>query len=129
MVGNATHHAGKTDHRADRQIELAGDHQQACADRDQTEIGGDLRPVHHAVEVEHPRVAGGQAEHDEHHHGAGERREFRSAEQMAEPGFLAHAFVDGSGLRGGRRARLWRVLRIGRRLLAVMGMKQVGDTH
>ena len=57
------HHAREADHRTDRQVELAGDHQQARADREQAQVGRDLRPVHHALEVEHARSAGGDAEH------------------------------------------------------------------
>ena len=87
------HHAGEADHRADRQVELAGDHQQAGADRDEPQIGRDLRPVHDAVEIEHPRVAGGKPEYDEHQHGAGDRGELRAIEQMPEPRFPAHALV------------------------------------
>jgi hypothetical protein len=66
---------------------------QACTDRDDAEIRGDLRPVHHAVEIEHARIAGRKTEHQEHHHGAGKRGEFRTAQQVFEPRFATHALV------------------------------------
>ena len=57
------------------------------------EVGGDLRPVHDAVEVEHARAARAEAEHGEHQHRARDRGEFRPVQQMPEPRFAAHAFV------------------------------------
>ena len=97
------HHAGKADHGADRQVEFAGDHQYAGADGDDAQVGGHLRPVDHAVEVEHARVAGRQDEEGEHQDGARDRGEFRTAEQPLEPADLPHAFIGALLLR--RRAR------------------------
>ncbi len=101
--GQRDHHAGEADHRTDRQIEFAGNHQQARTDRDQAEIRSHLRPVHHAVEVEHAGVAGRNSKHEEHHHGAGEGGEFRTVQQMPEPRFLAHTFIGRCGRTAGRR--------------------------
>jgi hypothetical protein len=57
------------------------------------EIRRDLRPVHHAVEIEHAGVAGRQRENEKHQYRAGNRGEFGAVQHMAEPGFLAQPFI------------------------------------
>ena len=63
------------------------------------EIGGHLRPVHHAVEVEHARVAGAQSRTRGTPARCRRSRRIPGGSADAEPRFLAHAFIGTPRLR------------------------------
>ena len=60
--GNGDDDAGKADHRADRQVELAGDHQQRHGGGEDAELGRHLEEVDDALGAEQAAVAGGDGE-------------------------------------------------------------------
>ena len=59
--GNGDQDAGKADHRADREIELAGDHQQRHRRGEDAELGRDLEEVDDALGAEQAAAAGDEA--------------------------------------------------------------------
>ena len=91
--GNGDDHAGEADHRAERQVELAGDHQQAGADGDDAELGRHLHPVDDSLGREHTGVGRDESEKDEDQNGSGQGAELRTAEKPLDRGFSAHPFI------------------------------------
>ena len=87
------HDAGEADHRADGEVELAGDHQQAGAHRDDRELGGHHPPVHRALGREHPGVGRHQQEEDEDEDGAADGPELGTHQHLAQRGHLLDALV------------------------------------
>ena len=55
---NRDHDAGEADHRPDRQVELAGDHQQRHRRREDAELRRDLEEIHDALGAEQPARPG-----------------------------------------------------------------------
>ena len=87
--------AGEGDHRADREIELAADHQQRRGDGEDAELRGRRQDGHDARQREHRRVGGGEEEDDDQDqagngaelgpaHGLGQRRCLR--QPLVAPG-------------------------------------------
>ena len=90
------HSAGR-DHRADRDVELAGDHQQTDRERDDAEVRGD---------VEIARGPGGRDEV----HAAEDRKEHEDEEEAEERAGLGTAKHAAEGKFTGLRARVARVV-------------------
>ena len=91
---NRDHHSGKTDHRSDRKVEFAGDHQQAGTHRDDHELRRHDRPVHHALRVEHAGIEGKQKEKGEHNDRAADAAKFGADQGLVKPGSRLYAFID-----------------------------------
>ena len=85
--------AGKADHRADRQIEFAGDHQQRHGGGEDAELGRDLEEIDDALGAEQAAVAGGDREEDEDQDGSGHGAKLGPAQQPAEQRNRADPFV------------------------------------
>ena len=85
--------AGEADHRADREVELAGDHQQRHGRREDAELGRDFEEIDDALGAEEAAAAGDDGEESEDQDRAGDRAEFRPAEQAAQQRNRAHPFV------------------------------------
>ena len=98
--GDRDDHAGGADHRADRQVELAADHQHRGGDRDDAELRRHLEEVDDAGRREQAAVAGDRGEEQEHQNGAGDGAELRSRHQPLEQRRRGHPFVDGGLDRG-----------------------------
>ena len=93
--GNRDDHPGGADHRADRQVELAADHQHRGGDRDDAELRRDLEEVDDAGRREQAAVAGDRREEEEHQNGPGDGAELRSRHQPLEQRRRGDPFVDG----------------------------------
>jgi hypothetical protein len=88
-------HPGGADHRADRQVELAADHQHAGGHGDDPELRRDLEEVDDAERGEHAAAAGGEPEEDEHQDGPGDGAELGPGHDLAQPRRLAQTLVGG----------------------------------
>ena len=75
------HHAGGADHRADREVELAADHQERGRHGDDAELGRHLEEGDDAQGREHAGAAGGDGEEQEHQDGAGDGAQLGAGHQ------------------------------------------------
>ncbi len=85
--------AGKTDHGADRQVELAGDHQQRHGCRKDTELRRHFEKVDDALGAEDAAATGGDGEECEDQKSACNRAQFRAAQEPAECRDRPDAFI------------------------------------
>ena len=76
-------HTGSADHRADREVELAADHQQRRRHRQDAELRRHLEEGDDAQGREHPGAAGGEGEEQEHQDGAGDRAQLGAGHQAS----------------------------------------------
>ena len=72
--------------RADRQVELAADHQERHRRREDAELGGDLEDVEMPARAEQAGIAGEDGEDEDDEDGAGQRAELGPADQLGEAG-------------------------------------------
>ena len=79
------HHRRRADHRADRQVELAADHQHPDREGDDAEIGGGVEPVGGAEGGEEAVLAGGDGEEGEDQDRRDDPARFGTNQQAAEP--------------------------------------------
>ncbi len=91
--GDGDDDAGEGDHRAERQVELAADHQQRDRDGEDAELGRDFEEVDDAARAEQAAVAGEHQEEQQDQDATGGRAELRPAHGLAREADLAHAFV------------------------------------
>ena len=99
--------AGGADHRADGEVELAGDQQQRDGRADDADHGGDLQVIAGADQGQEAGIAGEHGEDHEHRDGADQRRELGAQQDAFEieargghapcPGWFC---VDGQAITG-----------------------------
>ena len=81
--GDRDDDAGEADHRADREVELAADHQERRRDGDDAELGRDVEEGDDAERREHAAAGGDDAEEDEDEDRAGDGARARGAPSAA----------------------------------------------
>ncbi len=81
-------HPGGADHRADREIKLAADHQHAGGDRNDPELGRHLEEIDDAERREHAGAARDDREEGEHQDGPSYGAELGAGKSPADPGRL-----------------------------------------
>ena len=78
---NGDDDAGKADHRADREIELPGDHQKRHGRGQDADLGRDVEKGDDALGAEHAGIAGEGREKQEDQNGSADRAQFRPPEE------------------------------------------------
>ena len=92
-AGNCDDNTGKADHRSDRKVELAADHQQRHRNREDAELRGDLEEIHDALGAEQPAVARRHDKEGQDEHRASHSAKFRPRQKAAKPVHFAQPLI------------------------------------
>src|SRR5699024_2021030 len=91
--GNDERHSGRSDHRPNRQVEFATDHEQRRGDCQDAELGGYFEPAGNAAGGQETPVARDETEEREDEYRPGHCTEFRPAEQPPQRAYAPEAFI------------------------------------